>query len=156
MMSMATEPKKRVAILGSTGSIGLNTLEVMSRHPGRFEVFALSASTRIEILLQQCVQYRPVFAVMASAHHGQELARKCRELGLATQVLWGAEAISMVASHELVDTVMAAIVGAAGGLLPGCGAGGQALAAGQQRGAGGRRRLFFAGGQTWRGQAFAN
>lgn len=114
MMSMATEPKKRVAILGSTGSIGLNTLEVMSRHPGRFEVFALSASTRIEILLQQCVQYRPVFAVMASAHHGQELARKCRELGLATQVLWGAEAISMVASHELVDTVMAAIVGAAG------------------------------------------
>ena len=114
MMPLATESKRRVAILGSTGSIGLNTLEVMSRHPGRFEVFALSASTRTEILLQQCVQYRPVFAVMASEQHGQELARKCRELGLATQVLWGAEAISMVASHELVDTVMAAIVGAAG------------------------------------------
>ncbi len=106
--------RKRVAILGSTGSIGGNTLDVMARHPDRFEVFALSASTRVEVMLQQCIQYRPVFAVMASEPHGAELARQCKALGLSTQVLWGSDAITMIASHELADIVMAAIVGAAG------------------------------------------
>ena len=106
--------KKQVAILGSTGSIGVNTLDVLARHPERFEVFALSASTRIAVILQQCVQFRPVFAVMASEQHGIELARQCKALGLPTKVLWGSAAIAMVASHELVDIVMAAIVGAAG------------------------------------------
>ncbi len=106
--------KQRVAILGSTGSIGVSTLEVLSLHPDRFEVFALTASTRLDPLLQQCIQFRPAFAVMASAEHGRELARQCRELGLSTQVLWGADAITEVASHEQVDVVMAAIVGAAG------------------------------------------
>ena len=106
--------KKQVAILGSTGSIGVNTLDVLARHPERFEVFALSASTRIAVILQQCVQFRPVFAVMASEQHGIELARQCKALGLPTKVVWGSAAIAMVASHELVDIVMAAIVGAAG------------------------------------------
>ena len=74
--------RKRIAILGSTGSIGVNTLEVMAGHPDRFEVFALSASTRVSVLLQQCVRYQPVFAVMASEPHGLELARR-RKLFLA-------------------------------------------------------------------------
>lgn len=106
--------KKRIAILGSTGSIGVSTLDVIARHPDRFEVFALSAATQIELMLQQCLQFKPAFAVMASEPHGRVLEQKCRELGLATRVLWGASAITMIASHELVDTVMAAIVGAAG------------------------------------------
>lgn len=105
---------RRVAILGSTGSIGVNTLEVIARHPGRFEVFALSASTRVPLMLAQCIRFQPTFAVMASEPHGKALAQQCRDLGLRTQVLWGPDAITMLASHELVDIVMAAIVGAAG------------------------------------------
>ena len=114
MVALTHHIIKRVAILGSTGSIGVNTLEVIARHPDRFEVFALSASTRVAVMLQQCVQYRPVFAVMASEPHGVELAHQCKALGLPTRVLWGADAIAKVASDELVDIVMAAIVGAAG------------------------------------------
>ncbi len=106
--------KQRIAILGSTGSIGVSTLDVIARHPQRFSVFALSASTQVDLLLQQCVQFKPEFAVMASEPHGVLLQDKCRQLGLSTRVLWGSSAITMVASHELVDTVMAAIVGAAG------------------------------------------
>ena len=106
--------KQRVAILGSTGSIGVSTLDVIAQHPERFEVFALSASTQIDLMLQQCVRFKPVFAVMASEVHGRVLEQKCRDLNLATRVLWGAEAITNVASHEQVDSVMAAIVGAAG------------------------------------------
>jgi 1-deoxy-D-xylulose-5-phosphate reductoisomerase len=104
----------RIAILGSTGSIGVSTLHVISRHPGRFEVFALSASTQVDLMLQQCVQFTPVFAVMASEAHGLALQEKCRNIGLTTRVLWGSAAITMIASHEQVDAVMAAIVGAAG------------------------------------------
>ena len=106
--------KKNIAILGSTGSIGTSTLEVILRHSDRFEVFALSASTRSDLMLQQCVQFKPVFAVMASEPHGRILEQKCKDLNLTTRVLWGSDAITMIASHELVDTVMAAIVGAAG------------------------------------------
>ena len=106
--------KQRVAILGSTGSIGVSTLDVIAQHPERFEVFALSAATQVDLMLQQCVRFKPVFAVMASEVHGRVLEQKCRDLNLATRVLWGAEAITNVASHEQVDSVMAAIVGAAG------------------------------------------
>ncbi len=106
--------KQRVVILGSTGSVGVSTLEVIAMHPQRFEVFALSAATQVELMLQQCVRFKPVFAVMASEPHGRALEQKCRDLNLATRVLWGAQAITMVASHEKVDSVMAAIVGAAG------------------------------------------
>lgn len=106
--------KQRIAIFGSTGSIGVSTLEVLSLHPDRFEVFVLTASTQVDKMLQQCVQFRPAFAVMASTAHGQELARQCRALGLPTQVLCGSAAITEMAQHEQVDVVMAAIVGAAG------------------------------------------
>ncbi|MEO7106185.1 MAG: 1-deoxy-D-xylulose-5-phosphate reductoisomerase [Rhodoferax sp.] len=106
--------KMRVVVLGSTGSIGVNTLDVISCHPDRFEVFALTASTSVDALLTQCARYKPTFAVMASEAHGRELQRRCSAEHLSTQVLWGTDAISMVASHELADTVMAAIVGAAG------------------------------------------
>jgi 1-deoxy-D-xylulose-5-phosphate reductoisomerase len=106
--------KQRVAVLGSTGSIGFSTLEVLALHPDRFEVFALTAATQVDKLLQQCVQFRPAFAVMASSEHGQELARQCRALGLATRVLCGSAEITAMARHEQVDVVMAAIVGAAG------------------------------------------
>ena len=106
--------KQRVAILGSTGSIGVSTLEVIAMHTERFEVFALSASTQTELMLQQCVRFKPVFAVMASEAHGRVLEQRCRDLNLSTRVMWGAQAITTVASHEQVDAVMAAIVGAAG------------------------------------------
>lgn len=114
MNGVASMAKQRVAILGSTGSIGVSTLEVIARHPDRFEVFALSASTQNELLLQQCVQFKPVFAVMVSEPHGRALESQCRELGLKTRILWGASNLTMIAAHELVDAVMAAIVGAAG------------------------------------------
>ena len=114
MSDLANRVKRRVAILGSTGSIGVSTLDVIARHPQRFEIFALSAATRIDLMLRQCVQFKPVFAAMASEPHGRALAQKCAELDLPTRVLWGVEAITMIASHEQVDTVMAAIVGAAG------------------------------------------
>jgi 1-deoxy-D-xylulose-5-phosphate reductoisomerase len=106
--------KQRITVLGSTGSVGANTLDVIARHPERFEVFALSAATQVELMLQQCMQFRPAFAVMGSAEAAGELARKIQAGGLATQVLWGQAALEEMASHELVDTVMAAIVGAAG------------------------------------------
>lgn len=106
--------KQRVAILGSTGSIGVSTLEVIAAHPERFDVFALTAATQTDALLQQCVRFQPVFAVMANEVNGRELEQKCKALNLPTRVLWGAQAITEVASHEMVDTVMAAIVGAAG------------------------------------------
>ena len=105
---------QRVVVLGSTGSIGVNTLDVIARHRHRFEVFALSAATQTGSMLQQCVQFQPTFAVMASEPHGRLLEQRLRELGSATRVLWGPEAITMIASHEGVDVVMAAIVGAAG------------------------------------------
>ncbi len=103
-----------VSVLGSTGSVGANTLDVIARHPERFKVFALSASTQVDLLLKQCVEFAPEYAVMASEPHGKVLADRCKAAGLATRVVWGAQAISMIASHDQVDIVMAAIVGAAG------------------------------------------
>jgi 1-deoxy-D-xylulose-5-phosphate reductoisomerase len=104
----------RVVVLGSTGSIGVNTLDVIKRHPDRFEVFALTASTSVETMLEQCARYKPTYAVMVSEAHGKLLMQSCAAEGLCTQVMWGADALAMVAAHELVDIVMAAIVGAAG------------------------------------------
>ena len=109
---------QKITILGSTGSIGVNTLDVLSLHPDRFEVFALSAAVQVDLMLAQCRRFKPVFAVMASVHHGQLLAEKIRDHQLSTQVLSGPAALEMIASHESVDAVMAAIVGAAG--LPPC------------------------------------
>ena len=106
--------KQRLTVLGSTGSIGTSTLDVVARHPERFEVFALSAATQVDLLLAQCAQFKPRFAVMASPAHAQVLAEKIKANELPTQVLQAQDAIEIVASHPDVDAVMAAIVGAAG------------------------------------------
>jgi 1-deoxy-D-xylulose-5-phosphate reductoisomerase len=106
--------KQKVAVLGSTGSVGANTLDVIARHPDRFEVFALSASSQVDLMLQQCQQFRPALAVMVQEEAGRALAARLASAGLPTRVLWGTEALDTVAAHESVDTVMAAIVGAAG------------------------------------------
>ncbi|MES2978208.1 MAG: 1-deoxy-D-xylulose-5-phosphate reductoisomerase [Pseudomonadota bacterium] len=103
-----------VTVLGSTGSVGANTLEVMALHPDRFRVFALTAATRVEVMLAQCLRFTPEFAVMASEPHGRQLQDEIARSGLSTRVLWGAAALESVASDERVHTVMAAIVGAAG------------------------------------------
>jgi 1-deoxy-D-xylulose-5-phosphate reductoisomerase len=106
--------KQRVAVLGSTGSVGANTLDVIARHPDRFEVFALSAGSQVDLMLQQCAQFRPQFAVMAQEDAARVLAEKLEAEHLPTRVLWGRAALDQIASHESVDAVMAAIVGAAG------------------------------------------
>ena len=106
--------KQRLTVLGSTGSIGTSTLDVVARHPERFEVFALSAATQVDLLLAQCAQFRPRYAVMASAPHAAVLAEKLQANGLPTQVIQAQDALEMIASHDDVDAVMAAIVGAAG------------------------------------------
>ena len=106
--------KQRVAVLGSTGSVGANTLDVIARHAGRFEVVALSASTQVDLMLEQVARFRPRFAVMADEAAGRELSHQVGANRLGAQVLSGQAAIEMVAAHESVDTVMAAIVGAAG------------------------------------------
>jgi 1-deoxy-D-xylulose-5-phosphate reductoisomerase len=106
--------QQTLTILGSTGSVGTSTLDVVSRHPDRFAVFALTAATQVDLMLQQCAQFKPRFAVMASAPHAALLAEKMKQNSLSTQVLSAQVAIEMVASHAEVDVVMAAIVGAAG------------------------------------------
>ncbi len=103
-----------VTILGSTGSIGTSTLDVIARHPDRYRVFALTAATQVELLLAQCQQFVPRYAVMANPEHAQQLAKRVRELGLSVEVLAGPQALCDVSSDPSVDAVMAAIVGAAG------------------------------------------
>ncbi|MDL9998179.1 1-deoxy-D-xylulose-5-phosphate reductoisomerase [Variovorax sp. J22P240] len=109
-----TASKQRITVLGSTGSVGVSTLDVIARHPDRFEVFALSAATKVDDMLAQCARFSPKFAVMASAPHAALLAEKLKQNGLSTRVLGGEGAIETIASHEETDAVMAAIVGAAG------------------------------------------
>ncbi len=106
--------KQRITVLGSTGSIGTNTLDVVARHPERFEVFALSAATQVDLMLVQCAQFRPRYAVMASAAHALLLANKLKSEGLATEVLSAPDALETISAHPEVDAVMAAIVGAVG------------------------------------------
>ncbi|MDW5441846.1 1-deoxy-D-xylulose-5-phosphate reductoisomerase [Polaromonas sp. SM01] len=106
--------KQRITVLGSTGSVGVNTLDVIGAHPDRFEVFALSAATRTDLMLAQCLRFKPHYAVMASTPHAHVLAQSLKGNGLKTQVLIAQDALEMIASDERVDTVMAAIVGAAG------------------------------------------
>lgn len=106
--------KQKITVLGSTGSIGKNTLDVVARHLDKYEIFALSASTQVDLMLSQCAQFRPRYAVMASANHALQLAEKLQQNGLQTQVLQAQGALEEIASHPEVDAVMAAIVGAAG------------------------------------------
>jgi 1-deoxy-D-xylulose-5-phosphate reductoisomerase len=101
-------------VLGSTGSIGVNTLDVIARHPERYEVVALSAMSRVDELAAQCLRWQPRFAVMPERVAAAALRTQLQEAGCGTVVLDGAEALSEIAAHPDVDTVMAAIVGAAG------------------------------------------
>ncbi len=104
--------KQRVCVLGSTGSIGVSTLDVIARHPARFEVFALCAQRRAEDLLEQCRRFSPRFAVLTDADAAARLRGSLE--GSATTVLEGPLALTEMAAHPDVDLVMAAIVGAAG------------------------------------------
>ncbi len=106
--------RQRVCVLGATGSIGTNTLDVLARHPERYEVMALTGASRVDALLAQCLQWRPRWAVMPSAEHAASLRAALKDAGVATEVLSGEQALADVASHLDVDVVMAAIVGAAG------------------------------------------
>ena len=106
--------RQRVCILGATGSVGTSTLDVISRHRDRFEVFALTAHSRVDVLFAQCLQWRPQFAVLPSEAQAADLRARLKVHGIATDVLAGAQALCDLAAHPDVDAVMAAIVGAAG------------------------------------------
>ena len=103
-----------ITVLGSTGSIGTNTLDVIARHPDRYRVFALTAATQVDLLLAQCRTFSPTFAVMASESHARQLADRVEAEGLSVKVLSGDQALCEVSADPQVDAVMAAIVGAAG------------------------------------------
>ncbi|WP_396432634.1 1-deoxy-D-xylulose-5-phosphate reductoisomerase [Limnohabitans sp.] len=103
-----------ITILGSTGSIGMSTLDVLGRHPGQYRIHALTASSQVDLMLAQCAQFLPEVAVMAQEPAGKLLAQRVRAEGLPVQVRWGAAALDEVACAPAVDAVMAAIVGAAG------------------------------------------
>ena len=109
-----TMTQQVLTILGSTGSIGESTLDVVSRHPEKFRVFALAGHRQVDKLAAQCKQFRPEYAVVGDAGHAAELEKKLKQEGIDTQVLYGAQALINVASAEEVSGVMCAIVGAAG------------------------------------------
>ena len=112
---------KEITILGSTGSIGVNTLDVISRHRDKFNVKALTANTNLDVFLDQCIQHKPEYAVMADEDCASKLEEKLKKEAPDVSVLAGADGLLQVAELETVDYVMAAIVGAAG-LLPTLGA----------------------------------
>ena len=103
-----------LTILGSTGSIGESTLDVVSRHPEKFRVFALAGHRQVDKLAAQCKQFRPEYAVVGDVGHVAELEKKLKQEGISTQVLYGSQALIDVASADEVSGVMCAIVGAAG------------------------------------------
>ena len=109
-----TMTQQVLTILGSTGSIGESTLDVVSRHPEKFRVFALAGHRQVDKLVAQCKQFRPEYVVVGDAGHAAELEKKLKQEGVSTQVLYGSQALIDVASAEEVSGVMCAIVGAAG------------------------------------------
>ncbi|MBA3033398.1 MAG: 1-deoxy-D-xylulose-5-phosphate reductoisomerase [Gammaproteobacteria bacterium] len=106
--------RQKLTVLGATGSIGVSTLDVVARHPDRYEVIALTGNSRVEVLLDQCLQHRPRYAVVGNADAVAGLTERLRSAGLNTEVLAGPAALEQVAALPEVDMVMAAIVGAAG------------------------------------------
>jgi 1-deoxy-D-xylulose-5-phosphate reductoisomerase len=106
-----------LTVLGATGSIGVNTLDVVARHPDRYRVFALTARHSVDSLFQQVQQFQPRFAVLLDENAAEQLRQQLQKTGSDTEVLCGVDALVRVATHADVHTVMAAIVGAAG-LLP--------------------------------------
>lgn len=109
-----TMTQQVLTILGSTGSIGESTLDVVSHHPEKFRVFALAGHRQVDKLAAQCKQFRPEYAVVGDAGHAAELEKKLKQEGIDTQVLYGVQALIDVASADEVSGVMCAIVGAAG------------------------------------------
>ncbi|MDQ3267548.1 MAG: 1-deoxy-D-xylulose-5-phosphate reductoisomerase [Pseudomonadota bacterium] len=103
-----------LTILGSTGSIGTSTLDVVARHPGRYRIVALTAQCQDNVLFEQCLHFSPRYAVLLDETAATRLAQRIAVAGLDVEVLCGAAALERVASLPEVDTVMAAIVGAAG------------------------------------------
>jgi 1-deoxy-D-xylulose-5-phosphate reductoisomerase len=118
MNTTSAPARQRVCILGATGSVGTSTLDVLARHPDRFEVFALTAHSRVDELFAQCVRWKPRYAAMPQPAQARELRQRLKVQGLKTEVLEGPQALCDLAAHPDVDAVMAAIVGAAG--LPSC------------------------------------
>lgn len=106
--------RRHLTVLGATGTIGVNTLDVVARHPERFKVVALTANCQVEKLYKQCLQFEPEYAVMLDSACAEELRFKLRQAGRGTQVLSGMAGLEQVSALPQVDTVMAAIVGAAG------------------------------------------
>ena len=109
--------RKRITLLGATGSIGASALDVIARHPDRYDVFALTAHRQIDALFELCCRHRPKFAVTGDTRSAAELQIKLKEAEIATEVLHGADGLVAVAKMPEVDSVLAAIVGAAG-LMP--------------------------------------
>ena len=106
--------KQLLTVLGSTGSIGVSTLDVIARHPQRYQVYALTANRQVDVMLSQCLACQPQFAVMRDSDAAQQLHLKLASAGSETQVLSGEEGLIQVSSAQPVHAVMAAIVGAAG------------------------------------------
>ena len=105
---------QHLTVLGSTGSIGTSTLDVVTRHPDKFSIVALTANSQVELLFRQCQQFKPAYAVMLDEVAAIQLRQRVREAGLGTEVLSGVAALEQVVVLPEVDAVMAAIVGAAG------------------------------------------
>lgn len=104
---------RTITILGATGSIGQNTLDVLKRHPGDFSVYALTAHSQVAAMLELCLTHQPVYAVMGSKHAAEEL-KNALGRRISTTVIYGEDALVDVSQSNDVDTVMASIVGAAG------------------------------------------
>ncbi len=111
---MSAAPVQRIAILGSTGSVGVNTLAVAGRYSSRFRVIALAANRDVDKLFSQCVEFEPQFVAMADPERAAQLQQRVRNAALDCEVLGGPDALETIAAHPEVDSVMAAIVGAAG------------------------------------------
>lgn len=114
MTDLDFETVQNVAILGATGTIGIQTLDVISQHPDRFNVFALTANHNVASMFALCQKHSPQYAVMLQQHAAEELERQLKAAAVSTIVLYGEQALVEVAAHAEVDIVMAAIVGAAG------------------------------------------
>ncbi|WP_409574834.1 1-deoxy-D-xylulose-5-phosphate reductoisomerase [Thiobacillus sp.] len=113
MSASALKPRV-LTVLGATGTIGVNTLDVVARHPERFEIFALTGATQVDRMFEQCRAHRPRYAVMTEATAAAQLRERVAAAGLTVEVLEGSAALTAVATAPEVDTLMAAIVGAAG------------------------------------------
>ena len=113
-ISSIAHPSQNITLLGATGSVGLNTLDVITRHPERYRVFALSGMTQLELLTKLCVIHRPFYAVVAHAEEARAVQNALLKSGSDTLVLYGEHGLEIIAAHPQVDTVVSAIVGAAG------------------------------------------